>query len=133
MVDDDGAISSVLAPAANPDPCKLASETPAPRAVSTSAAAEMPKVGLPYPVPRSPPQWSMDTLGGMAFAHICQPTAFDTEQLQLLARYPFVQFDKQMNTASMPTASQEDRFIAAARQVKSVSPSTKVLLYLNGL
>ena len=58
MVDDDGAISSVLAPAANPDPCKLASETPAPRAVSAGAVAEMPKVaGLPaaFTTPRTVP------------------------------------------------------------------------------
>ena len=59
MVDDDGAISAVLAPATNPDPCsKLASETPVPRAVSTSAGAEMPKVaGLPaaFTTPRTVP------------------------------------------------------------------------------
>ena len=58
MVDDDGAISSVLAPVTNPDPCKLASETPAPRAVSTGAGAEMPKgSGLPaaFTTPRTVP------------------------------------------------------------------------------
>ena len=86
-----------------------------------------------YPVPASPPRWSWDALGSMAFAHVCQPTAFNTTQLEQLKRYNFVQFDKQMNTESMPYASQEDRFIAAARQVKSVNADAKVLLYLNGL
>ena len=49
--------TAVLAPATNPDPCsKLASETPVPRAASTSAGAEMPKVaGLPaaFTTPRT--------------------------------------------------------------------------------
>jgi hypothetical protein len=94
-------------------------------AVTDSAAA--------FPVPAAPPAWSWDTLGAMAFAHVCQPTAFDASQLAELRRYPFVQFDKQMNTQSMPHASQEERFIAAARQVKAVNPDVKVLLYLNGL
>jgi hypothetical protein len=71
-----------------------------------------------YPVPAAPPAWSWDTLGSMAFAHVCQPEAFSASQLAWLAKYSVVQFDKQMNTASMPLASQEDRFIAAARQVK---------------
>ena len=86
-----------------------------------------------YPVPASPPRWSWDTLGSMAFAHVCQPMEFSATQLEQLQRYNFVQFDKQMNTESMPLSSQEDRFIAAARQVKSVNADAKVLLYLNGL
>ena len=90
-------------------------------------------VDPPFPVPASPPRWSWDTLGAMAFAHVCQPDAFNQSQLEQLRRYPFVQFDKQMNTRSMPAASQEDRFLAAARQVKAVNADAKILLYLNGL
>ena len=86
-----------------------------------------------YPVPAAPPAWAWDSLGSMAFAHVCQGQHFNKSQLAFLAEYPFVQFDKTMNTESMPNASQEDRFVDAARQVKGVSPDAKVLLYLNGL
>lgn len=75
----------------------------------------------------------MSTLGGMSFAHVTKSTPFDTAELALLGRFPIVQFDKTQNVKSMPNVTQEDRFIAAARQIKSLSPSSMTLMYLNGL
>lgn len=91
--------------------------------VSQSAAAAQPPV-----VPASnAPEWSDRTLGGMVFAHVTKTTAFNATDLELLQRYPIVQFDKAQDIVSMPADNQEDRFIAAARQIKSVNPKAKLL------
>lgn len=105
-----------------------------PAVPSTPSAPSVPS----YPRVANPPAWSWATLGSMAFVHSGVAEGYDAAALALLARFPMVQFDKKQNTASMPNASQEDRFIAAARQVRrartpGVDPPVKILMYLNGL
>eukprot|EP00040_Diaphanoeca_grandis_P024380 m.133890 g.133890 ORF g.133890 m.133890 type:complete len:393 (+) comp29705_c0_seq3:210-1388(+) len=85
------------------------------------------------PIIKNPPQWSWNTLGSMAFAHTGEPKAYNTSELQLLAKYSMVQFDKKQDEATLPGEGQEDRFIAAARSVKAVNKDVQVLMYLNGL
>ena len=85
------------------------------------------------PIVANPPKWSWATLGDMAFAHSGQATLYTPEDLALLKRYSMVQFDKKENAAAQPNASALDRFIAAARQVRSVNPEVQILAYLNGL
>ena len=88
---------------------------------------------LAPPPLENPPSFAWTTLGHMTFAHITKTTDFNATDLMLLKRYPIVQFDKDQNTLSMPNSSQEDRFIAAARQIKAANPNAKTLMYLNGL
>jgi hypothetical protein len=69
----------------------------------------------------------------MVFAHVTKTEPFNATELALLKRYSVVQFDKAQDLESMPYASQEDRFIAAAKQIKQANPRAKLLYYLNGL
>jgi hypothetical protein len=94
---------------------------------------EIAAVAAPYPIITNPPDWSWSSLGSMAFVHSGQPTMYSDVDLKLLSKFPIVQFDKKENNAAMPGVSQEDRFIAAARQVKAVNNRTALLMYLNGL
>ena len=91
----------------------------------------------PYPRVANPPTWSWGSLGAMAFVHSGNAAGFNATDLLLLSKFSMVQFDKKQNTESMPGASQEDRFITAARQVRQArsgaGPPVQVLMYLNGL
>eukprot|EP00041_Stephanoeca_diplocostata_P009471 m.145982 g.145982 ORF g.145982 m.145982 type:complete len:396 (-) comp17754_c0_seq1:33-1220(-) len=89
--------------------------------------------GAQFPTVKNPPQWSWTSLGAMAFAHTGEPHAYTATDLLLLKKFSMVQFDKKQNVATLPDACQEDRFIAAARQVKAANPKAQVLMYLNGL
>jgi hypothetical protein len=80
-----------------------------------------------------PPQFSMNHLGGMVFAHITKSSAFNATDLALLSKYQIVQFDKSQDVTDMPWSTLEDRFIAAARQIKSVNANATTLIYFNGL
>jgi hypothetical protein len=53
----------------------------------------------------------------MAFVHSGQASGYNSTDLTLLAKFPMVQFDKKQGLALNPTATQEDRFIIAARKV----------------
>jgi hypothetical protein len=58
--------------------------------------------------------------------------------LQLLSKFSMVQFDKKQNVQVSPEKTQEDRFIAAAQQVKEASEGMgkkppHILMYINGL
>lgn len=88
-------------------------------ATTTAAAAQ-------YPIIENPPQWSWSSLGTMAFAHTGQPHAYDATDLQLLKKYSMVQFDKKQDLATLLNDYQEDRFIAAARQIKAVNAKAQV-------
>jgi len=56
------------------------------------------------------------TLYCLIYIFLAQTTAFNDTELAFLARFCIVQFDKVQNIKDMPDATQEDRFIAAARQ-----------------
>lgn len=79
------------------------------------------------------PAFGWETLGRMTFAHVTKTQPFNKTDLELLKHYPIVQFDKAQDLVSMPYATQEDRFIAAAKQVKQANPRAKLLYYLNGM
>ena len=87
------------------------------------------------PAPRvlSPPHWSWDTLGDMAFLHAGDPQPYSATQLDLVKKFPMVQFDKKQELQTMPHGSTEDRIVAAAQIVKAASPTATVLMYINGL
>ena len=72
---------------------------------------------MQFPPINRPPAWGWDTVGHMVFAHVTKTTEFNQTDLDWLQKYSIVQFDKKQNVLSMPNSSQEDRFIAAARQV----------------
>jgi hypothetical protein len=95
------------------------------------AAQELP--APPAPRVTAPPAFGWETLGHMVFAHVTKTEPFNATELALLKRYSVVQFDKAQDLESMPYASQEDRFIAAAKQIKQANPRAKLLYYLNGL
>ena len=82
-----------------------------------------------------PPRWSWDTLGSMAFLHAGDPQPYTADEVELLKRFPMVQFDKKqgLGWAGLNGSSTEDRIIAGARFVKTASPSATVLMYINGL
>lgn len=86
-----------------------------------------------HPSVTNPPKWSWDTLGSMAFCHSGQAQGYNASDLQLLKKFSMVQFDKKQGISPMPNDAQEDRFIAAARQVKAVNKDTQVLMYINAL
>eukprot|EP00041_Stephanoeca_diplocostata_P012206 m.203714 g.203714 ORF g.203714 m.203714 type:complete len:389 (-) comp18857_c0_seq6:172-1338(-) len=86
-----------------------------------------------YPTLWDPPLWSLQTLGHATFAHVTKTTPFNATDLELLKKYQIVQFDKGQDVLDMPFATQEDRFIRAAKQVKAVNPNAKLLMYINGL
>ena len=80
-----------------------------------------------------PPGFSFHTLGGMTFAHVTKPTAFNATDLARLAKYQVVTFDKAQDRVDMPNTTTEDIFIQAARQIKKTNPRVTTLSYLNGL
>eukprot|EP00038_Savillea_parva_P026374 m.53646 g.53646 ORF g.53646 m.53646 type:complete len:436 (+) comp7470_c0_seq3:54-1361(+) len=90
-----------------------------------------------YPIIARPPRWGWDTVGDMVFVHSGQAKSYTTQDLELLSRFAIVQFDKKQNLADEPNASQEDRFIAAARAVKATARKAgrdvQVLMYINAL
>ena len=96
------------------------------RSKGTEAAPAAPP---PPPPLLKPPFFSTATLGGMAFAHVTKGSAFNATDLALLRKYPLVQFDKSQDEADMPWSTLEDRFIAAARQIKSVNANVTTLMY----
>lgn len=91
--------------------------------------------GAPTPPAVDPahgPRFSFDHVP--VFFHVTKTTPFNASELQLLSRAALVTFDKDMNAASMPGASAEQRFAAAAAQVKTAShQKTQTLFYTNGL
>ena len=97
------------------------------------AAQDLELPARPPPRVTAPPAFAWDSLGHMVFAHVTKTEPFNATELALLKRYSVVQFDKAQDLESMPRASQEDRFIAAAKQIKQANPHAKLLYYLNGL
>ena len=92
-------------------------------------------IELAPPKVTNPPTWSWDTLGSMTFAHTGQSTAYTSKDLQLLSKFPIVQFDKKEMIADQPNVDAIDRFIYAAKAVRDAhtTSTVQILLYINGL
>lgn len=90
-------------------------------------------MSLNFPIVTNPPKWSWKTLGTMAFLHAGESKGYDKTKLQFASKFSIVQFDKKQNIDNMPNSTQEDRFIASARQVKKIDETIQVLMYINGL
>jgi hypothetical protein len=63
------------------------------------------------------------------YMHIRKATNFTEDEIKYLATFPLVAFEK--TTGSQTFQSTEDGTLAAAKAVKEVNPSTKVLYYRN--
>lgn len=63
------------------------------------------------------------------YMHVRKDTAFTPEEIQYLASFPLVTFEK--TTGHKDFGSTEEGTLAAARAVKKVNPKTKVLYYRN--
>lgn len=63
------------------------------------------------------------------YMHIRKDTAFTPEEIQYLATFPLITFEKSTGTAEF--GSTEEGTLAAARAVKQINPATKVLFYRN--
>ena len=70
----------------------------------------------------------------MSFLHAGDPRPYTAEELELVKKFPIVQFDKKQGLTILPDGtSTEDRIIAGARLVKQANPSVTTLMYINGL
>jgi hypothetical protein len=112
---------------------RVSSAAAAAAAAASAAAAATASSPPSYPPLARPPQFTMDTLGGMTFAHVTKPVAFNDTDLALLSKYQVVQFDKSQDVTDMAGSTLEDRFIHAAQQIKQVNPKSVTLCYFNGL
>ncbi len=65
------------------------------------------------------------------YMHIRKETAFSPEELRYLASFPLITFDK--GTGGKDSGSTEAGTLAAARAVKALNPTAKVLYYRNVL
>ena len=63
------------------------------------------------------------------YMHIRKATNFTEDEIKYLATFPLVTFEK--TTGSQTFKSTEDGTLAAAKAVKEINPSTKVLYYRN--
>lgn len=86
----------------------------------------MPLAGAGSTGERMPPfSWDRVPL----YMHIRKDTAFTDEEIRHLAAFPLVTFEK--TTGAKEFGSTEAGTLAAARAIKAISPSTKVLYYRN--
>jgi hypothetical protein len=73
------------------------------------------------------PKFSWDTVP--LYVHIRKDTAFTDEEIQYLATFPLITFEKA--TGHRDSGSVEAGTLKAARAVKAVNPDTKILYYRN--
>jgi hypothetical protein len=73
------------------------------------------------------PSFSWDRIP--CYMHVRKTTAFTADEIRYIASFPLVTFEK--FTGNMEFGSTEKGTVAAARAVKALSPSTKVLYYRN--
>ena len=64
----------------------------------------------------------------MTFAHVTKSSSFNASDLELLRKFPLVQFDKGQDSLDMPWSTTEDRFIPAAKQIKSANRNATTLM-----
>ena len=84
------------------------------------------------------PKWSWDTLQSMTFFQGCNATgteiAFNSTALDIISRYNVITIEKgQGENSTIPNWYYEDYMLAAAKQIKSVSPTAQVGMYLNSV
>lgn len=73
------------------------------------------------------PDFSWDTMP--LYMHLRKATAFTKEEIEYLAKYPLITFEK--TTGSKTYGSTEEGTIQAAKLVKAINPNTKILYYKN--
>jgi len=73
------------------------------------------------------PEFSWDRVP--LYMHIRKATNFTQDEIKYLATFPLVTFEK--TTGSRTFKSTEDGTLAAAKAVKKINPSTKILYYRN--
>ena len=73
------------------------------------------------------PEFSWDTMP--LYMHLRKDTEFTTEELQYLAKFPLITFEK--TTGSKTYGSTELGTIKAAEAVKKLNPKSKILYYKN--
>jgi hypothetical protein len=105
---------------------------PAPKAVDQPVADSAPPVPLPaHAAERAAtfrlPPFSWDRVP--QYMHIRKATNFTEDEIKYLATFPLVTFEK--TTGSQTFQSTEDGTLAAAKAVKEINPSTKILYYRN--
>ena len=103
-----------------PDPAAQVEEAPP---VPTAQVAEEPSA----PVANRLPDFSWDRVP--LYMHIRKAKNFTEDEIKYLASFPLVTFEK--TTGSETYQSTEDGTLAAAKAVKEVNPSTKILYYRN--
>lgn len=81
----------------------------------------------PHPYPERMPMFSWDTVP--LYVHIRKDTAFTEEEIEHLASFPLVTFEKA--TGHKDFGSVDAGTLKAARAVKAVNPETKILYYRN--
>ena len=79
------------------------------------------------PAPNHLPEFSWDRVP--LYMHIRKAKNFTQDEIKYLATFPLVTFEK--TTGSETYQSTEDGTLAAAKAVKEINPSTKVLYYRN--
>ena len=79
------------------------------------------------PAPNHLPEFSWDRVP--LYMHIRKAKNFTQDEIKYLATFPLVTFEK--TTGSETFKSTEDGTLAAAKAVKEINPSTKVLYYRN--
>jgi hypothetical protein len=105
---------------------------PAPKAVDQPVADSAPPAPLPaHAAERAAtfrlPPFSWDRVP--QYMHIRKATNFTEDEIKYLATFPLVTFEK--TTGSQTFQSTEDGTLAAAKAVKEINPSTKILYYRN--
>ena len=79
------------------------------------------------PAPNHLPEFSWDRVP--LYMHIRKAKNFTQDEIKYLATFPLVTFEK--TTGSETYQSSEDGTLAAAKAVKEINPSTKILYYRN--
>jgi len=79
------------------------------------------------PAPNHLPEFSWDRVP--LYMHIRKAKNFTQDEIKYLATFPLVTFEK--TTGSETYQSTEDGTLAAAKAVKEINPSTKILYYRN--
>ena len=94
----------------------------------TAAKTEEPAAeGPSAPAANHLPKFSWDRVP--LYMHIRKARKFSKDEIKYLATFPLVTFEK--TTGSQTFKSTEDGTLAAAKAVKKINPSTKILYYRN--
>jgi hypothetical protein len=94
----------------------------------TAAKTEEPAAEEPSaPAANRLPKFSWDRVP--LYMHIRKARKFSKDEIKYLATFPLVTFEK--TTGSQTFKSTEDGTLAAAKAVKKINPSTKILYYRN--